>query len=66
MTEMKRCPFCGGKADVIALHNSPHEVWKPTDWFVACRDCGAGTMRFFKRPNEAREAWNRRAETKNP
>lgn len=53
-TELKPCPFCGGKAELIRRSSeSPynHGVW--------CRSCRCRTS-FEKSENEAIEAWNTR------
>lgn len=59
-TELKPCPFCGGKAVVNAMG------WKCKDgkdrYYVGCYKCG--TRCGFKAlpVNQAIEKWNRRAE----
>ena len=55
MTELKPCPFCGGKNIDLS------EAGLKTDvWFVQCWDCYA-TFPHFDSETEAIEAWNRRA-----
>ena len=54
MTELKPCPFCGGKASLIRYHNIK-------GGYCYCTVCKT------RKPNsltieEAIEAWNRRAE----
>lgn len=49
MTELKPCPFCGGKAELV----SSIESW------VRCKDCGAMT-KMKACDAGAIEEWNRR------
>lgn len=53
-TELKPCPFCGEKADYSQSVNMG-------GWKVLCERCG-GQTRFFRTPEQAIEAWNRRAD----
>lgn len=50
-SELKRCPFCGGKAQHIADGG---------DHWVECKDCKT-TSKFYHPEAEAIDAWNRRA-----
>lgn len=52
--EMKPCPFCGGKAEVV--HGFGF------DNIVQCEDCFTET-RICETPEEAIEVWNKRCET---
>ena len=54
MIELKRCPFCGGKA---TIDNNGSTVW----WVECNNDCQIqpGTP-VFSKPSKAIEAWNRR------
>lgn len=58
MTELKQCPFCGGKAEFYATC---------IDYaYVKCRKCGARTGNIalsyeYSTKDVAIEAWNRRA-----
>ena len=55
MSELKRCPFCGGEA--VVRENAKIS----TVWIVGCEKCGAdGGLRFDK--HEAIKAWNTRYE----
>lgn len=60
MTELKPCPFCGGKAFVYKQYSS---IWRldPTDFTVLCKNCKAGVRHYFPTEAEAKKAWNRRA-----
>lgn len=53
--DLKKCPFCGGKAKFFALGN---------EYEVYCTDCHASTG-WYSQTGEGRElaaaAWNRRA-----
>ena len=52
-TNLKPCPYCGGKAKLTDLKQAP-ESW------VECTECGART-RFFSNSEEAAvSAWNSR------
>lgn len=75
MTELKLCPFCGGKAETFHIPDNDeeemklHPNWKwnyPNMWVVGCDDwdclgyLGHYTM-IFGTEESAIEAWNRRA-----
>ena len=51
MTELKRCPFCGGKAELRAYSAELQ--------FVQCVDCLSGST-AFPTGAEAITAWNKR------
>lgn len=51
MKELKKCPFCGGEAEIAG-----YKIF-----WVICKECTAETKGFDTR-EEAIEAWNRRAE----
>ena len=62
MTEkLKPCPFCGGKAEKIAVEE-PSNVG---GYVVQCSSCEASTRVWFPIKDSVdrilREAWNRRA-----
>ncbi len=57
-TELKPCPFCGGKASLVTAHNK-NLTW--IRYFVKCQRCLTTTDNYEK-PEHAAEAWNRRAE----
>lgn len=56
-TELKSCPFCGGKA---RLCKQGHREYGPT-YSVECVDCFI-TTRPYAFTNRAVEDWNRRTE----
>ena len=61
MSELKPCPFCGGKAEIE--HN---EILTLMFSYVVCRNCGAKTGEYrvnstYSSDEKAIEAWNRRA-----
>lgn len=57
MTELKPCPFCGGKP-----YMQSHPIAQnKKQYAVECR-CGARFF-FFDRRYKAVEAWNKRAES---
>ena len=59
MTELKPCPFCGGKAKYI--YRMPYNVVKCTK----CKVFGKTIVDSYEQQDgkaEAIEAWNRRAE----
>lgn len=51
MKKLKKCPFCGGEAEIAG----------DKIFWVICKECTAETKCFDTR-EEAIEAWNRRAE----
>lgn len=53
-TELKPCPFCGGKAKVECLGKGQYQAK------VGCAACGAAISRFFRSKADAAEAWNAR------
>ena len=55
--KLKPCPFCGGVAMTIC-DRAPSE---DSLFWVRCFGCGAETS-LFNSEEEAKEAWNRRAE----
>ena len=55
MNELKPCPFCGGKAEIVSM-GVDRQVS-----VVLCEECGGGTM-LKETEAEAIDAWNRRAE----
>lgn len=57
--KLKPCPFCGGKAELVADVFDQKRIW-----YVRC--CGTGCAVFSETadrptPQEAAKLWNRRA-----
>ena len=52
MSELKCCPFCGGKAEMLN--------YSPTEWLVHCIECDGMVENWRKTKQEAIEQWNRR------
>ena len=50
--ELKRCPFCGGKAELFGTETNGI-------FYVKCLECDVDSN--FDTPEEAIAAWNRRA-----
>ena len=55
MEELKRCPFCGGKAELSVKHGFKGEVIAA---FVYCTKCGVSTLSYASQ-STAIESWNR-------
>ena len=68
MTELKPCPFCGGRARLVRLGHQSGTAFD--DWGIECVKCGAMPWTFslyLCRTQEevhetCAERWNRRAE----
>ena len=54
MSELKRCPFCGGEAEILASNGL-------TKGWITCSHCGA-EVPIIQTKKEAVAAWNRRAD----
>lgn len=57
--KLKPCPFCGGKAK-FALGERYREEHKQSNDWIECSSCSVETA-YFDTPEEAAEAWNKRA-----
>lgn len=57
MTELKPCPFCGGKGEILKSHNCEERPY-----LVICSndECKASVGIFSNTKEEAIETWNRR------
>jgi Lar family restriction alleviation protein len=74
MSELKVCPFCGGKAEIISfpvfdttggrIYSSETADKK---YYVQCKSCATqcGALEYDT-PDKAITAWNRRAQPDNP
>ena len=55
MSDLKRCPFCGGEPEIIVHYRNCFEI--------ACRDCGCRTRVFEEyEAADCFNAWNRRCD----
>ena len=52
MRELRRCPFCGGEAEIVELGK---HVWSPR-----CMQCECKLNQVYRTQQQAIEAWNRR------
>ena len=52
--ELKPCPFCGGSANI-------HHVENFEIYLVQCTNCGCIFTTWFPSSDDAKSAWNRRA-----
>jgi len=57
MSDLKRCPFCGGEAQ--AEFELIGEKGASAVYYVNCLSCESGT-KFHVSPEKAREVWNNR------
>ena len=62
MTELKPCPFCGGRADLVLVDGC--ESWRA---HIECTECGAESPTVWWMDDEdfkgtAVKKWNRRVE----
>lgn len=55
MEELKPCPFCGRKAEMVDCEIHPR-------WYVRCAHCGVEQSYLYASKASARDAWNRRVE----
>ena len=60
MSELKPCPFCGGKAEMLI--NEYEDSRK--EYLVACTECDGMVERWREAEEEAVEQWNRRVSDK--
>ena len=58
MTELRRCPFCGGKALVDSAVDYDDDIYSEI-FVVECVDCGASSN-GYDTEKEAIEHWNKR------
>ena len=60
-TELKKCPFCGGNADIKNIQKKSLLRGVFNTFYVKCKVCSASAPMKMLR-EDAAEAWNRRAE----
>lgn len=60
MEQLKSCPFCGGKAEMLI---SEYEGSRK-EYLVACTECYGMVERWRETEEEAAEQWNRRVSGK--
>lgn len=58
MPDLKPCPFCGGKAELMKIDIPEMRIF----WRAECRNCGASTWYRLTEREFAEKAWNRRAD----
>ena len=61
MTELKPCPFCGGKARLVSGESKQKQGLSPLVWQVICTH-GCVAMPLELSDHDAINAWNKRAE----
>lgn len=65
MNELKPCPFCGGKAELICVPGYFKTGLSSSGWLVKCLN-GCVNQMPYSSDHEAVEAWNRREEPERP
>lgn len=60
MSDLKPCPFCGSKVELIIAPGYFSQGLSSNGWFVKCKKCGIHQMPY-QSDHDAIEAWNRRA-----
>lgn len=61
-SELKPCPFCGGKAYTKTIHSKTNKIFRKlinTYYYVKCLTCGCSTEVRDTR-TEVKEKWNTR------
>lgn len=57
MINLKKCPFCGGDAEIFNTGN----YWQKTFYGIHCKKFCCMQAKFYSSEIVAAEAWNRRA-----
>jgi Lar family restriction alleviation protein len=62
--ELKPCPFCGGRADLIthSFWNEKKQAHTDKTYSIKCFICLTESYLFYETEQIAIEAWNRRAD----
>lgn len=61
--ELKPCPFCGGKAQIVSFRTYIERFHgMGRKFYVNCTDCGIDGPGTHFTESDAANAWNRRAE----
>ena len=55
MKKIKRCPFCGGKADLFANYNRRNDIYYI---YVCCKECSAQGAPFKTAQDPVAEEWD--------
>lgn len=55
--KLKRCPFCGGEAEIIEVEGN-----EPETICIQCSSCGVSVHHKWLEPEVLIDYWNRRAE----
>ena len=56
MNDLKKCPFCGGDAEIF----STGDCWEKTFYRIHCKNFCCTQIHFYSNENDAIEAWNKR------
>lgn len=54
-SELKNCPFCGGKAEIICFAFPGNS----RNYYPKCKKCGC-ELRAYSSKQNAKKAWNKR------
>ena len=61
MSDIKACPFCGGRGQTYRDDDGPDE--RPSAYYVECYNCKASTYPTKEYSFEAIDEWNIRVKT---
>lgn len=66
MSELKSCPFCGGKAVPVYTDKQGKTRWRSNIYYpsyrgtIKCSHCEIELPRYYSRISKAAEVWNKR------